>query len=313
MTFAAYAARWLSLVKPRVEEETWQNYERSFRLRWLPRLGARPVAEITRVEIRAHLRELLASGRAANSVHADRTMLGACLQDAADDGVIPVNPARDAGRNLFPSPLVHRRQPLSLAEVQQLLPVCRQLDAALHLFVVVAVTGGLRTGEILALRWDDLDMGGGTVTVRRTRAKRIKERTKGRRASEIDLPAVVVRLLDDWRGEHAASRWVFENPASRLPYSQTHIRRGFELALARAGLPEHYTPHCLRHTCGTQVLAYLSTEAAQRHMRHATVAMTVDYYGASRVHRDRDAIERFGAHVLGLRQAASGRVRVRKR
>jgi integrase len=139
-----------------------------------PALGRIKVKALTPSHVRGLYREKLDAGLASRTVlHIHRT-LSKALKQATDDGLIPRNAAASVKP---PRPRGEEMQPLSRDQVQTFLNAVR--GDRMEALYVLAVTAGLRQGELLALKWEDVDLEGGnpTLEVRRSLSETRRRRT----------------------------------------------------------------------------------------------------------------------------------------
>ncbi|HEU4798943.1 MAG TPA: tyrosine-type recombinase/integrase, partial [bacterium] len=165
MTLADFYDEYHSLVEEGLVSNAVAAYERAWRLRVKPSLGALSLPEITALEIS---RARAAWDGSASTKQDALALLSRILGLAVMDGRIPSNPCRSLPRSRGKS---HDADPASraLSDVQ----VARMLTlTAFHPFGQRALAGlaftGLRLGELVGLRWEDVDAGQGLITVRRT-------------------------------------------------------------------------------------------------------------------------------------------------
>ena len=191
------------------------------------------------------------------------------------------------------SPPVRRPEmrALSAGELRALFAALE--DERLRPLFITAATLGLRIGEIIALRWSDVDIGRRALTVRRTGARIGGEYVEGapksaRSRRTISLPASIVALLRAQRaavGEEKLRLGAAWQDGGRVfpgegggPLGRTTIRKSLDRALKRAGLP-HVRVHDLRHTAATALLrAGGSLRDVQEMLGHSSYALTADVY-----------------------------------
>lgn len=171
---------------------------------------------------------------------------------------------------------------LSLAEQRRLIA---ETDGGLRVLLLTALATGMRQGELLGLRWKDLDLKAGRVSVRRqyTREAFAPLKTKkGRR--EIPLPRSLVHELKAWKLQCPRVKGkpvdlVFPNTLGK-PESATNLRkRQFYPALARAKLRQ-IRFHALRHTYVSSLIenGVLNIKRLQALLGHSSAMVTLDTY-----------------------------------
>lgn len=166
----AAGSEWWQLAVYRVENEriaeAWLHEWRAddgspklVRVHISPRLGAIPLVLLSAAEVQAFLNERLAAGKSPRTVQYLHAILRSALGQAWRWGMVP----RNVGALVDP-PRVQRReiQPLTSAEARLLLAHVR--DDRLEALYTVALAVGLRQGEALGLRWDDVDLDGRTLS-----------------------------------------------------------------------------------------------------------------------------------------------------
>ena len=166
---------WLPTMRSQVKPSTWNSYMRNLRLHVLPSLGQRTLQQLTPLALNALYAELMASGKQTRAggglapktvryVHA--TTLHKVLADAVDSGLLQTYPA-DRARP--PKPRVSNRREMQVWDAEQLAQFLNhveghRLQAAFHL----AAMTGKRRGEVLGLRWHDIDLSTGRIAIRHT-------------------------------------------------------------------------------------------------------------------------------------------------
>lgn len=253
----------------------------------VPALGRIKLKALTPVHVRGLYRDKMGSGLASRTVlHIHRTLSKARKQ-AADDGLIPRNAV---GLVKPPRPRAEEIRPLDREQVRVLLDATR--GDRLEALYVVAVTAGLRRGELQGLRWEDVDLDAETLQVRRTLSEPkggyVFEAPKSGKGRNIRLTQRAVVALKEHRRRQLEERmehgalWqdhglVF---ASGIGTSLLggNLNRSFKAALQRAGLPE-IRFHDLRHTCATLLLRQgVNPKFVQELLGHADISLTLNVY-----------------------------------
>ena len=159
-----YLGRWLAdSVRDTVRPTTYERYEQMVRLHIHPVLGKVKLKNVTSAQVRGLYRQKLDAGLSARTVQYVHVTLHKALKQAIADGLIP----RNATEAVKP-PQVRREEmrPLTAEQVKVLFKAAK--GDRLKSLYVLAVTTGLRQGELLGLKWDDIDLEVGTLQVRRT-------------------------------------------------------------------------------------------------------------------------------------------------
>jgi integrase len=287
-----YLDRWLTdSVKDTVRLTTYQGYERICRLHLKPSLERIRLKDLTVVHVRSLYRERLGAGLAPRMVQLVHVTLHKALNQAVADGLIPRNVTE----------VVKPPQPEKHKEIRSLSPIQARtlLEAAkgdkLEAMYVLATTTGMRQGELLGLRWEDVDLETGIVQIRRTLSTQVgrgfsfspPKTAKGRRS--IKLPKVAKSALK--RHCHAQLEhktkleglWeynglVFTTGVGTPLGRQELITRSFKPLLRKARLPD-IRFHDLRHTCATLLLGKgVHAKFVQELLGHATISITLDTY-----------------------------------
>jgi integrase len=156
-----YLDRWLPNIRDTVRQRTSERYEQLVRVHIKPALGRVKLKDLTATHARGLYREKLESGSSPRTVQYIHTTLRKALQDAMSDGLMPRNVADGIKA---PRPKRKEINPLSPEQARTFLKAVR--GDRLEALYVLALHRGLRQGELLGLRWDDLDLEAGTLQVR---------------------------------------------------------------------------------------------------------------------------------------------------
>ena len=156
-------------------------------------------------------------------------------------------------------------------------------------FLLLARTG-LRMGEAVALEISDVDFERGIIQVNKTYDFRHKttDTPKTGKGREVDMSAQLATVLREMIAKRRAKHFKEGKSMPSLLFASwtgTHlhsgnIRRAFTRTLAKAELPMHFTPHCMRHSFASLLLQRgISITYVQRMLGHASIRLTVDLYG----------------------------------
>ena len=289
MTVGEYLDRWLNdSVRNTVRRRTWERYEQFVRVHLTPALGKIKVAKLTPAHVRGLYRDRLDSGLAPRTVLHIHRAFSKALKQAVADGLIPRNPAAPVKP---PQPRQVEIRPLNREQVRAL---CEAASGdRLEALYVVAVTAGLRRGELQGLKWDDLDLEAGMLQVRRTLSEPkggyIFEIPKSGKGRSIPLTRKATLALREHRKRQLEERmqkaglWqeqglVFPSGVG-TPLSGGNLNRTFKATLQRAGLPKSTRFHDLRHTCATLLLKQgVNPKFVQELLGHADISLTLNVY-----------------------------------
>jgi integrase len=246
---------------------------------WTERIGAIRLHDLTRMRIRQELAALEAGkgpkGRPAAPATRRRYLstLSAALAWCVDSELIDTNPASRAARKGKDAEPPGRVRYLTDAEREALLEACAaSSDRLLLPLIKLALLTGMRQGELLGLRWSDVDLARGLASLRRAKA--------GARAVALAPPAA--KLLRELQAGRVLGweRVFAAPPAGRATFSRYH----FDQAVKTAGL-EDFHFHDLRHCFASALLSAGATlpELAAA-LGHRTLAMVARYAHLEKAH-----------------------------
>jgi integrase len=294
VTLTEYAGKyWLPAIAPAVKPRTRDGYAHMLRLHILPALGPVRVRLLHRARIKALLAEKLQSGLARNSVRLIHATLRVLLNAAVDDGIILANPADKLAKTLHLVRTVAARQEeikaLSREQLGAFLTAAVRVAPRLSPLFILLARSGMRLGEALALKWDDLDFTAREIRVARAFSAGRLETPKSGHGRTVDMSRQLARILRRLDVERKAETlrhgwrevppWVFCSEAG-TPLDANNVAKVFKRGLKAAGLPLHFTPHGLRHSFASLLLsAQVSPAYVQRQLGHASIKLTVDTYG----------------------------------
>jgi integrase len=283
----------------------------------LPHFAAMRLDEITVEEVDAFRRRKAADPNLApTSINKLLRCLAAILEQAVEYDHIPRNPAKGK-RRLLPEGKPKRTRLRRADHIAALLDAASELDAnartrkgARRAAVATLVFAGLRIGELLQLRWRDVDLARGTITVRAAKTD------AGERAITI-VPALRDELLS-YRaalGDVDRSACVFATSTGRQQLASNIRNRVLAPAVAAANaklekrgvetMPA-LTPHSLRRTFASILVAIGEPPTyAMRQLGHTNAAFTLSVYAEAMDARDGE-LDRIKALVNGAEWATTG-------
>ena len=288
-TVGAYLEEWLeTTAKPGLRPASYVSYAGIVRGHLVPELGKVPLSRLTPQQVQAMMNRKLEAGLSPRRVDYLRGVLRRALNDALRWGLVARNVAtlvRPPKRERF------EIRPLDPAQARAFLEAVR--GDRLEALYSVALAIGLRQGEALGLRWEDVDLEAGLLHVRKA-LQRIDEQWQfvepksPRSRRTVHLPAVVVESLWAHRAAQreerllAGAEWedwglVFTTPLGR-PLDASNVTHAFQRHVARAGLPRQRF-HDLRHACASLLLAQgVNPRVVMEVLGHSQITLTLDTY-----------------------------------
>ena len=296
MTLREYISFWQETYDSHQSRPTtYAAHNYVFKNHIIPGLGATQLSELTSEMVGEFLEERKCFGnhRPGSSGLGEETMrhihrlLQQCLDQAVRDGLMADNPARAFH---YSKPTKVNANVLTPLEMEDYLDAAEQLGY-LPMFML-ALTTGIRQGELIALKWSDLDIESRTLTVAENRAVERRELVEyGRQTRSIRLTPEVVDLLIREHSKHPSSPLVFMHPATLKPYSPQMVRRMHNEIIKKAGI-EHIRYVDLRHTCAILALknGTDAKELAQMlgHYRPTITRQNYEPYLPHEVQKDED-------------------------
>ena len=292
VTVGGYLDRWLAdSVKGTVRTSTYERHEEIVRLHIKPSLGRVGLKKLTPAHVRGLYSEKLDSGLLAPAtVRKIHSTLRKALSQAVSDGIVP----RNAADVKAPRPTPEEMRPLSEDEARTFLEAVRRSGERFEALYVLAITTGLRRGELLGLRWDDLDLERGRLRVGRALVREGGRHTLGetktrRGRRQINLTPRTVNSLKAHRKKQLEGKMrlaglykdhglIFASTVGTPVNPENLVNRSFKPLLEKAALPT-IRFHDLRHTCATLLLSRgVHPKLVQELLGHATIAMTLDTY-----------------------------------
>src|SRR5215211_1363648 len=290
LTVGEYLNSWLKgSVRGSVRQSTFDRYEIAVRVHIKPAVGRLKLKKLASAHVAALYQDRLAAGAAPASVNKLHVTLRKALDQAVKWHMVPLNVAEAVKA---PRPAPPEMRTFSAAETRKLLEAAR--NDKLEALYMLAVHTGMRQGELLALKWQDVDLENAKLSVRRTltmsggRILLGELKTKKSRRTICLTDAAVQalhehlarqlegmeRLGDAYRDEGL----IFASQVG-TPINPTNLRRrSFAALLRRANLPK-IRFHDLRHTCATLLLSRnVHPKYVQELLRHANIAITLDTY-----------------------------------
>jgi integrase len=270
--------QWLAGMKSQIEHTTYRDYELAIDRVWIPAFGSLRLPELTRAALKEWVSEQTCGlKRIRNLLLPMRGMYAQALEDE----LIASSPFVGwAPKKVEPPKEEDDVDPFTQEEVTKILAAC---DGQIRNLFQFAFWTGLRTSELIALRWDDVDLHGAMLSVRRAKVRgQIKApKTKaGRRTVQLLQPALDA-LLEQRQHTQLRGEEVFMNPRTSEPWEHDGpIRKtAWQPTLRKAEVRYRY-PYQTRHTFASTLLSAGENPVwVASMMGHKDWAMIIKVYG----------------------------------
>lgn len=308
-TFAEFAENWLSTVVDdphQMKRSTAKKYRRLFTGRLLPCLGDYPLTAITTERVQALVADLGKEGLSPKTVQSYLIPLQSMFTAAIRQGYVKKSPI-----DLVQKPKVRKKETafLSAVELRQFLSA---VDPEWRAFFTTLAMTGMRLGEVLGMRWKNLDFDEGVYNVRERLYEGHFDTPKseaGRRS--VELSGAVIDALRTHKAEQAqrqlqhGTRYSDEDlvfcAACGIPVTNFKpLRQAFATGLKAAGCPA-IRIHDLRHTYAALLIAQnANPKYIQRQLGHSSIQMTFDVYGHLMPNASRATVKKLDEQVFGI-------------
>ena len=289
-TVREYAARWMgTFKKPKLKPGTYNNYWKYLNRYILPALGEKQLHTITVIDVQ----ELLNSfqDKAKSTLENALSILGQMLDFAREEySCMPVNPCKSKLISI-PTEKETQRKALTLEEFEDISNNLYKLNEEDAMLLAIPMYTGLRRGEVLGLKWEDIDIENRLIHIRRSVTH------AGTNNPVIGTPKTKAGERDVYLSEHllkyldrpGRKGFVFggEKPVTFCHYNNTWERINKKIDLHGATL------HSLRHTYITLCSTETDIKTLQGVAGHSTIAMTMDRYA----HTQTSKVAELGRHM----------------
>ena len=321
LTVGAFLTEWLdTAAKPHLRAKTFTQYEHIVQAYLVPGLGGIVLARLTPAQVQSFLVRIGTGafqpvrkprqGKPTTQRPGPRTIqqcyrvLHVALRQAERWGLVHRNVA-----DLIDAPTVPKAQTTALTADQARALLTATADTRFGPLWAVAIATGLRRGELLALRWQDVDVPGKLLHIRGAldaSGKRVATKT-ARSVRTVPLGSEAVKAftarraaqrLERVHAAHWAATDLVFTTLDGAPLRGDNVWRAFEQELVRLGLP-HVRFHDLRHTCASLLAAQgVPLEVVQQLLGHTSIRTTADVYVHPTPQAARDAVDRLDS-LLG--------------
>jgi len=294
--FGEYSKNWLAFIKLNRRESTYERYDQVLKSHILPVFRSKPLNSITRGDVR----DFLMAKATKFDVGVFRDILSGILGFAVDDEIIKSNPVigitkklelkKDKSRNV---------DPLNEVDLASVLDTCQKNYREYYPFFLMAARTGMRLGELLAVKWSDIDFShqltleDGSVEerpfiwVKRSYRRGRFTPPKNGKSRKVDMSNQLKAVLQDHltrekkrvlkEGEGEVPELVFHKDGKVI--EQKYIQRLFKRIMNKAELRE-IKFHGLRHTFASLLLSKGESPVyVKEQLGHSSIQITVDIYG----------------------------------
>ncbi|WP_326829071.1 site-specific integrase [Streptosporangium sp. NBC_01810] len=339
-----YLAYWLkNVVEPNLAPKTVANYEMFSRLYIVPALGAKRLDKLSVRDVQAWVNKIrtlcqcCAQGKdkARPEKHSDPKKrrhccaVGKCCKQTASEWTVhdaymtlramlsnavrEETLSRNVAANVKMSvPRKRKVKAWSVDEARAFLESARTRQDPMYPAYVLVLVLGLRLGEALGLRWEDVDLNEAEMTIgwqlQRVGGKLHHRETKTEASDAVlPFPDIVTTALRARQAEHRAAReaagesWqetglVFTTASGR-PVEPSNFRRSFTNACAKSGVRRVHV-HATRKTCASLLVALdVHPRVAMQILRHSQISVTMNIYSEVSSAETRKALKRLGDHL----------------
>jgi integrase len=309
---------WLPGVKATIRPTTYRSYEQHVMCHICPHIGSIKLATLTGSRVNALYAKLAEEGKKDGksglsplTIHHVHTCLHKACKDAVRWGRLPKNPLDSADPPSTRGAAKKEMQTWNAKQLGAFLAATKD-DRLAHLWRVLAMTG-MRRGEVCGLRWEDVDLEKGRLSVRRALIPHedgviVSEpkTARGRRVVALDVVTIeafkaqAARQIEDRDEADVAweeTGYIFTREDGQALHPQS-VSRSFERALNAAKLPR-IRLHDLRHTHASLALAAgINPKVVSERLGHATVSITLDTYSHAIPALQEEAAERIAGLVV---------------
>ena len=287
-TVGEYMEQWLQTsARGSVRESTYESYRNQVRRYVVPAIGRVKLKRLSAMQIQGMYRAMLDRGLSPRTVQYTHAVLHRALRQAVRWGLVPRNVSEDVDR---PRIRPEEIRPLNRHQARHLLNTAGESGDRFEALYVLALHTGMRPGELLGLKWEDVNFDEGGLQLNRALAGKNLTAPKTKRSRRrIDLSTASIAALKAHRKRQLEERmqkaglWrdhglVFPSTVG-TPLFHRNVVRAFKNLLKRAGLPQSTRLYDLRHTCATLLLgSNVHPKYVQELLGHASIALTLDTY-----------------------------------
>lgn len=287
LILSEFITHWLDANKPNLKAKTWQQYKRNAELHILPVLGKKRITELRPLDVQTLITATRKKGLSPRMVQMTYSVLHNALNRSVKWGILPANPADAVDR-----PKVPRKEMRVLSDDQVRAFLLTAQDHRLRVLFRLAITGGFRLGELLGLKWRDVDWSSSVVQVNRQLQRNNQggmetaspKTPKSVRAVQLGTDSLK-ELMRHFENQQLAfgedpkpDTFIFMGRTGN-PLRKSGVLKAFKRLLQLSGLPK-LRFHDLRHTAASLMLsAGMPVIQVARQLGHSQASTTLDVYG----------------------------------
>jgi integrase len=297
-TLKRYSEQWLRLyAEVECKPATVASYRQLLRLYLYPRFGEVRLDAISRNAVKDFLASLVAGGKfSRNTLRLIVCTLRVIFNAAVEDNIVDRNPAARLGRFTKSEKPKFQASPLTSKEAFALLGAAETFCPGYYPLFLIALRAGLRRGELIALKWGDIQFGENDedsnrfILVQRNHSQGEFTTPKSNKSRRVDLSRQLRNVLAELRDKRLleaflagrtsiADDLIFPSKSGNPLDGANLIHYYFAPCIEKAGL-RHIRFHDLRHTFGSHLIQRGASLAyVKEQMGHSSIQVTVDTYG----------------------------------
>ena len=290
--FSDYADDYLNrYAKTALKFTTWKGYETIIKIHLLPVWRHKRLDQIKRADVKRLLLAKQQDGLARGTVENIKALVSGIFTQAYEDELLPVNPALRLGKYLRKDDRRRHIRPFTRDQSAEFLHVARDRYPDHYPLFLTAFRTGMRMGELLGLKWEDVDFETCTIEIRRSYSHGHWSTPKSHKSRTVDMSDQLRAVLAAHR-QRATGELLFPNAEGKPLCGDNFRKRVFKRALEAAGVPK-IRFHDIRHTFASLLLAQgESIYYVKEQMGHASITTTVDVYGHMVPGANREAVNK---------------------
>jgi integrase len=285
--YGDYLEQWFLTKKNSLGTQTAKVYQTYLKSRIIPSLGHSNLAKLSALQIQSYINKLNDEGLSSSTIKKIYEIIRNSLEHAVDFEFVPKNVA---SKVKLPKLVKSQMMVWNQSEVNTFLKEAK--EDPMYIVFLIALTTGMRQGEILGLRWQDIDFSNGIINIRQTLSHDGKSIISGAKTqssirrlnlSESSLTEIRARKLIVSK-EKLSMGPIYQNfdlvacTQHGTPLNPANVRRTFKRLVKKAVVPE-IRFHDLRHTHATMLLSNgVNIKVISERLGHSNIKVTLDTY-----------------------------------